>query len=520
MRWHSFHGEHGQVPALRLQWYKRQRILCLNIFIPFVPSSMSYAYQQSQNGQRYSMMTTSDYENTFEMDISSQDYNSAPFTQIPRQNSSDSFDSSQPAAPSLASTLIHVVNPIDFVESISATLELSLENKAELHRLRASLDLPHSELIPILFSAAHNLFNVQMALANAAAIAELKAEILQLRKTLHQVALTQDQKDEVIAAVKLVVFDPKRQLFDNDSLITSTIASLKKNKATNGFYDIFNDYSAPRARILQKDIRTHASYAKNSLLKHIGESINQSLTTATRGAAKKMGLESTKIANKHLLRMILYRDFARLNPKLLHEDSNKFQSTDSSTNISNTAKPRKTDQSFWGLFSGHVGNLVKDFGTETSSDEWKKYFMVRVKKEEELHPEDPIDGLREYKARTPLTQAGPSAGPQVGAQPEARHIRPLPRRLDGMSVPAPSTSALQGNNQGMWFSLGCVFRLKSSKVSVPTQHPTSVPASSPLCAAVICMRIPLCLASASWDMELLRHSKVHMVIREAHIGDD
>ncbi|KAF7299510.1 Metallo-beta-lactamase superfamily protein [Mycena indigotica] len=210
---------------------------------------------------------------------------------------------------------------------------------------------------------------------------------------------------------------------------------LKKYKDTNGFDDIFSEFTVARRKLLQKEARTYASYAKKTFTTHIGESLTENLTTATRSAVKKMGLDHHKITPHHLVRMLLLRTFARENPTLLHEDANKVPRHNISSDVSKTPKPRTTDKSFWGVFMVWLESLVQKNGANIKDEKWKKHVIALLKTEEELHPEDTIEGLREYKDGTTSASAHPQP------EPTARPICALPPSLYHGSRPIDINSA-------------------------------------------------------------------------------
>ncbi|KAL0575043.1 hypothetical protein V5O48_006916 [Marasmius crinis-equi] len=132
-----------------------------------------------------------------------------------------------------------------------------------------------------------------------------------------------DQKKEILSQAKMAVFEPDRVDFDNDALLVSVKARLEKSKLLNGFEELFKDStSQTKKHAFNSEIRTQlVSSAKTTLRDLIKKSIHPesgSCVSATvTAAARKLTGSSDGLNAKHGIRIVLMRQYARNNPKLL-----------------------------------------------------------------------------------------------------------------------------------------------------------------------------------------------------------
>ncbi|KAJ6567883.1 hypothetical protein B0H10DRAFT_1043329 [Mycena sp. CBHHK59/15] len=147
----------------------------------------------------------------------------------------DAFDdtpSSLTAASSELEIDVGQLEPADFADSLCNTLGLNAKFRSDLHMfLKLLKDLSRSQTIPMIYQMVTNFYTQQLILnshTDYTAIAEVLNEVkIALAQNLD---LTKEQRTEVTAACKLIMWDPKRTDYDNDAIRLDVTAHLKKHQ--------------------------------------------------------------------------------------------------------------------------------------------------------------------------------------------------------------------------------------------------------------------------------------------------
>ncbi|KAJ6550890.1 hypothetical protein B0H10DRAFT_1968721 [Mycena sp. CBHHK59/15] len=207
-------------------------------------------HQQSQRGQNYTFCTQAEWLGDL-----------TPMNDTP---------SSLTAASSELEIDVGQLEPADFADSLCNTLGLNAKLRSDLHMfLKLLKDLSRSQTIPMIYQMATNFYTQQLILnshTDYTAIAEvLNGVKIALAQNLD---LTKEQRTEVTAACKLIMWDPKRTDYDNDAIRLDVTAHLKKHQGSNGFKPIFDSKGQARIKALNQFIGLQASYAKSLFRAH------------------------------------------------------------------------------------------------------------------------------------------------------------------------------------------------------------------------------------------------------------
>ncbi|KAJ6598781.1 hypothetical protein B0H10DRAFT_2231460 [Mycena sp. CBHHK59/15] len=108
-------------------------------------------------------------------------------------------------------------------------------------------DLSRSQTIPMIYQMATNFYTQQLILNSHTDYTLLPSPQQSQDCPCQNLDLTKEQRTEVTAACKLIMWDPKRTDYDNDAIRLDVTAHLKKHQGSNGFKPIFD--SKGQARI-------------------------------------------------------------------------------------------------------------------------------------------------------------------------------------------------------------------------------------------------------------------------------
>ncbi|KAJ6569930.1 hypothetical protein B0H10DRAFT_2238100 [Mycena sp. CBHHK59/15] len=275
------------------RWHKT-----VGFFVFRPPSHYIFAHsmyhQQSQRGQNYTFCTQAEWLGGL-----------TPMNDTP---------SSLTAASSELEIDVGQLEPADFADSLCNTLGLNAKLRSDLHMfLKLLKDLSRSQTIPMIYQMATNFYTQQLILnshTDYTAIAEVLNKVkIALAQNLD---LTKEQRTEVTAACKLIMWDPKRTDYDNDAIRLDVTAHLKKHQGSNGFKPIFDSKGQARIKALNQFIGLQASYAKSLFRAHIKESLGKCVTLATTSGMRKLVGSTENITPVHAMRMVILQEASDL----------------------------------------------------------------------------------------------------------------------------------------------------------------------------------------------------------------
>ncbi|KAJ3795311.1 hypothetical protein GGU11DRAFT_758443 [Lentinula aff. detonsa] len=236
---------------------------------------------------------------------------------------------------------------------------------------------------------AASLFSPALLLRIIDLLNELQAEVKSIKEaTLNAVShietsavLSDSQKNDVLAAAKMAVFDPTRVVFSNDSIVSDGYKLLEKYQSRNAFTPHFTSPTTKFAKLMRDELRTQASYAKTllkiSYLKTLYGKHASGVTKATQYVALAMtgsddgvGLRETARA---LIMMLLNQSFKR---KFIHEqvDKKKIKVPAFITQKTGSKKRRRLKNSLQtlDLSPGHSdANETEDDGDKSDRNFWR-----------------------------------------------------------------------------------------------------------------------------------------------------
>ncbi|THG98584.1 hypothetical protein EW026_g3619 [Hermanssonia centrifuga] len=259
--------------------------------------------------------------------------------------------------------------------------------------------------------------------------ATLKAQIEDMKGNMSKhLVLTQEQKDEVTAVCKCMVFEPTRSNYD---ISAEVVATLRSNKDNNGLKGIFK--SPAHVKILTSYVRRQSSYARNHYRKHLKESIADGkkkcgISKCVREAGKKLleGVGKGDVTAAHALRIAILRHFIRNHPHLMdyadEDEPDENEVTSGPESSMNTMKKRKRaggrapdGQDFWGLVTKFIEGKNNAWGVNLKSEGWSSYINQCLAEEHRLFPDDKIPLI-------PIHTISPSQN--IVAQSDSRSLSP------------------------------------------------------------------------------------------------
>ncbi|KAJ3898026.1 hypothetical protein F5879DRAFT_995242 [Lentinula edodes] len=221
------------------------------------------------------------------------------------QESSLSPITSEQQLPNVAEV---VGSPVLFSHQLASQFELGDMGRAELSEVAKCIggQLPPAMVMAHLYSLAAQFKTHENQQALKREVANLTLKVDTISESIETTpTLTKSQKDDILATCKLVVYNPVRIDYDNDSIVQD--GKLKEQGSTNSFKSFFVQESTSMKRVVKDHVRIQASYAKSALR---NASMRVGVTQATSTIAGSMG-SSTKISVQETSRVILLRYFVR-----------------------------------------------------------------------------------------------------------------------------------------------------------------------------------------------------------------
>ncbi|KAF7344748.1 hypothetical protein MVEN_01635500 [Mycena venus] len=387
---------------------------------------MSLAESQSQSGQRYTMSTHDEW-------VSSLGDHSA--INVGQDSGPGHYDVLQ-------------TNPSRFMDLLSNTLELNPEHRSDLHQcLEFFNSMPQDTLLAHMYLQATLFRIVQLLQETRADYTSMKETLKEVQQLLAQnLDLTSEQRAEVNAVTKLVVWDPTRTNFDNDDIIKASVEHLKKAQNTNGMKPLFDAKGQSRQRVLIRALGRGASYAKSSLRNFLNETLDKSggtcLTLTTTNGMKKFPGSGENVSVKHAIQVAILRQLGCDNRELLKKKSKKRAREDSGEAAASSQLRDSDDDAesqFWVVVTNFFDAQAKVWGTDRKSFGWSDYISKAVGKERRLFPNDDIP-LIPHTVVAPQSATVPASSrnnrPASGMD---RPTAPLPSR----AFPGPLQSSLR-----------------------------------------------------------------------------
>ncbi|KAJ4472352.1 hypothetical protein C8R41DRAFT_924373 [Lentinula lateritia] len=182
-----------------------------------------------------------------------------------------------------------VGSPVLFSHQLASQFELGDIGRTELSEVaKASPSTSITGLIADLFLVFSVLFKThenQQALQLEVAKLTLKVEAIS-NSIESTPTLTKPHKDDILTACKLVVYNPVRIDFENDSIVQD--GNLKEHSSSNSFKIFFVQESTNMKRVIKDHIRIQASYAKSAFrnARHFARKERPDLFDASKVKAK------------------------------------------------------------------------------------------------------------------------------------------------------------------------------------------------------------------------------------------
>ncbi|KAJ7048324.1 hypothetical protein C8F01DRAFT_1283530 [Mycena amicta] len=281
------------------------------------------------------------------------------------------------------------------------------------------------------------------------------------------IAVTSEQKADILSICRLKVYDPKRTNYDNDSLSEEVMAHLKKHKDTNDFKAFFQPNHQNRIKVLMTALRHACTTAKTDLRGQIKTNRNVGLSTAANNATRKMARSVDNITVSHVLRMAVLRRFARENPGLLEDvtttTGNKRSRQDDDIGTASIRRPNTNEaDSFWGKFASFLADKSQEWGTDMKSLGWTQHINHAIIEERKRFPNDPIPLLPQIHTAAPVASMqapqhiGQSSSPAAVTLPGiAQMTAAAPGPLQaGSRANIGAAHALTSNNGGAMHGAG------------------------------------------------------------------
>ncbi|KAF7299722.1 hypothetical protein HMN09_00978000 [Mycena chlorophos] len=264
------------------------------------------------------------------------------------------------------------------------------------------------------------------------------------------ITVSDDQRTDVNAAAKQLIVDPKRVNYDNDSVTDDVIAHLKQHLAVNGFKSFF-------------EANAHAKLKALMGRNIIKDNLSNCLTVATTSLVRKMTGSIESISVNNVIRMAIFRRFARDHPELLSiEETTEPTGTTTSTTGRKRGRPAKRvrtseEQSYWGKFSVFMKEKVEEWGNDYKAPQWAAYIDPIIQQERQRFVNDPIQLLPQVLPVAPATQTVSSSSSSVAGLNNIVPVNnPFAVASSSSSVAATSTTTPVNNsvNNGLGGGLG------------------------------------------------------------------
>ncbi|KAJ3782649.1 hypothetical protein GGU10DRAFT_378382 [Lentinula aff. detonsa] len=329
---------------------------------------------------------------------------------------------------------------------LSNPLLLSLDLTQELNISNAGTTLFSSYAgllagLPEPLTAA-SLFSPALLLRIIDLLNELQAEVKSIKEaTLNAVShietsavLSDSQKNDVLAAAKMAVFDPTRVVFSNDSIVSDGYKLLEKYQSRNAFTPHFTSPTTKFAKLMRDELRTQASYAKTllkiSYLKTLYGKHASGVTKATQYVALAMTGSDDGVGLRETARALIMRKFIReqvdkkkikvpafitqkTGSKKRRRLKNSLQTLDLSPGHSDANETEddgdKSDRNFWRTLNDWfkkrtVGkasdeselddNSIEDsefWGPNLTEEKWHEYLEECLNEEAQQYPQDKVE---------------------------------------------------------------------------------------------------------------------------------
>ncbi|KAF7318315.1 hypothetical protein HMN09_00340300 [Mycena chlorophos] len=299
-----------------------------------------------------------------------------------------------------------VSHAAQFVDAVANDKGLTAEQRFDLHAYRTlDPDLKMVYLLACIMKQQTDLGKVHAQYKELGGVMEKLMDLVG-----QSITVSDDQRTDVNAAAKQLIVDPKRVNYDNDSVTDDVIAHLKQHLAVNGFKSFFEANAHAKLKALTGVIRHGVSYAKSTQRNIIKDNLSNCLTVATTSLVRKMTGSIESISVNNVIRMAIFRRFARDHPELLSiEETTEPTGTTTSTTGRKRGRPAKRvrtseEQSYWGKFSAFMKDKVEEWGNDYKAPQWAAYIDPIIQQERQRFVNDPIQLLPQVLPVMPATQ--------------------------------------------------------------------------------------------------------------------
>nr|GAT49519.1 predicted protein [Mycena chlorophos] len=343
-----------------------------------------------------------------------------------------------------------ISHPAQFVDAVANDKGLTAEQRFDLHAYRTlDPDLKMVYLLACIMKQQTDLGKVHAQYKELGGVMDKLMDLVG-----QSIVVSDDQRTDVNAAAKQLIVDPKRMNYDNDSVTDNVIAHLKQHLAVNGFKSFFEANAHAKLKVLTGVIRHGVSYAKLTQRNVIKDNLSNCLTVATTTLVRKMTGSIKSVSVNNVIRMAIFRRFARDHPELLsiEETTEPTGTTTSTTTGRKRGRPAKRvrtseEQSYWGKFSAFMKDKVKEWGNDYKAPQWAAYIDPIINQECQHFTNDAIPLLPQVLPVAPVMQtATASTSSSVGGSNSTMLVNNSFIASSSSSVAGPTTAGPVNNS--------------------------------------------------------------------------